>query len=152
MVPGELLGTDGTGAPAVGWILHAVVHNPILLLIWALGERGMSNTVSLVEGVLVENAALVVLTPISSVHWVISNKFELTKAVVTVVGSGSAVDDELLASVWVGELLRAFVRSIANVLSTSVWGKLPGVVWGRDDLSGSNVGFNGPWVAHLGDA
>lgn len=89
----------------------------------------MANAVSLFRGVLVEDAAFVVLLPISWVHWVLTNEFELAEAVVAVVATSGGVDDEFLACLGVRELLRAFVGCEAIVFTAAVRSLFPGILW-----------------------
>ena len=45
IIPSELLGANGPGAPAISWIPHTVVGDPVLLAIWARRETSMPNTI-----------------------------------------------------------------------------------------------------------
>jgi hypothetical protein len=109
-----------------------VVNDPVLAAVRAGGETGVTNTVCFFLGVLVEYTAFVVLLPVLCVHRVWADKFELAKAVVSVVAPGSRVDDEFLPSLGVGELLRAFVGGETVVVSAAIWRLLPGVLGDAD--------------------
>jgi hypothetical protein len=89
--------------------IRTVIYNPILLEIWTLDEAGMANTISLFVWVLIEHAPIILLLPIVRVHGVLAYEFQLAETVVAVVRATAAVDDELLVSLWVGELLRSLV-------------------------------------------
>ena len=118
-----------------------MVNNPILAAIRTLCETGVSDSERFFLGVLVENTALVVLTPIGWVHWVITYELELAEAVVAVVAAGRAVDYECLAGGRVGELLRSFIRGQADVgegRGSAVGCLLPGIR-GRADYGSLRV-------------
>lgn len=86
-----------------------MVHDPVFRTIRTGGEARMTNTISFLGGVLVEDAAFVVLLPVAWVHGIGADELELSETVVPVVAAGGGVDDEFLAGLGVGELLRAFV-------------------------------------------
>lgn len=69
---------------------------------------------------MVKYAAQGVLPPVLDVCGVRAAKLELAEAVVVGVGAGGRVDDEALASLGIGELLRAFIRGQADVERTTV--------------------------------
>lgn len=129
LVPGELLGTDSPLAPTTHVVPHAMVDDPVFAAVRASGEASVAHAVSLFRRVLVEDAALVVLLPVSWVHWVLTNEFELAEAVVAIVATSGGVDDEFLACLGVRKLLRAFVRCEAVVFTATVRSLFPGVFW-----------------------
>jgi hypothetical protein len=98
--------------------------DPVLALVWTLYETGVTNTIRLCSGVLVEDWILV-LAPVGRIHGVSAHKLEECKAIVSVVGAGSAIDDELLARLAVCKLLWSFVGGQAVVRSTAIWSLLP---------------------------
>ena len=108
----------------------------------------MTHAISLRRRVLVEYATLSVLAPVLHVHWVIADKFKLPETVVAVVGARGGVDDEILASLGVRELLGAFVGGKAGIEGAAVWGFLPRLVGGAEELALGEVGGDGPGVVH----
>lgn len=111
----------------------------------------MTHTIGLIASVLVEDAAFVVLAPILRVHRIVAHELQLAEAVVPVVRTGGAVDQEGLVGGWVGELLRAFVGAEALVEGAAVRRLFPGVGGHADDLALGDVGGDGPWVLQFGD-
>lgn len=64
-VPLELLRPDCSRSPSVCWIQHSMVDNPVFRAIGALRKASMTDTICLVQGGLIEDAAFVVLPPIA---------------------------------------------------------------------------------------
>lgn len=95
----------------------------------------MTNAVSALECVLVKDAAFVVFLPVLVIHRVVADELELSEAVVAVVGPCGRVDDELLACLWVRELLGSFVGAEANVFCPAVRRLLPGVCRHAENLA-----------------
>jgi hypothetical protein len=170
LVPGKLLRADSPLAPPTHVVPHTVVHDPVFASIGTCSEAGVTHAISLFRRVLVEDAAFVVLLPVSWVHRIFTNQFELTEAVVAVVATSGGVNDEFLACLGVCELLWAFVRCEAVVFTTAVRGLFPSIfghtaeafvsirnnmtvdTWSLpDDLSLGEVRCDSPWVVHLSD-
>ena len=148
LVPAKLLRPNRPCAPPVRWVPHAVIHNPILTAVSDSCETRINHAISLRRRVLVEYATLSVLAPVLHVHWVIADKFKLPETVVAVVGARGGVDDEILASLGVRELLGAFVGGKAGIEGAAVWGFLPRLVGGAEELALGEVGGDGPGVVH----
>lgn len=86
-----------------------MINDPVFLAIRASREGGVTDAVSFFRWILIKYAALSILSPVLDIHRVRADEFELTKAVITVVGAGSRVNDKVLAGLGVDELLRTFV-------------------------------------------
>lgn len=86
-----------------------MVDDPVLAAVGRGGEAGVADAVRLLQRVLVEDAAFVVLLPVLRVQRVGADEFQLAQTVVAVVAAGGGVDDEFLAGFWVGQLLGPFV-------------------------------------------
>lgn len=111
-----------------------MVHDPVLTPVRAGREARVADTVCLLARVLVKNGVRV-LSPIARIHWVITNKLQLRKAVVTIIRAGGAVDKELLLRLGVDELLWPFVGGQTVVACTAEWCLLPCILWYRNDLA-----------------
>ena len=127
-IPSELLRADRPSSPSTHVIPHTVVDNPVFSTVRAGSETGVAHAISLFHGILVEDAAFVILLPVSWIHGVGTDEFELAEAVVAVVAAGGGVNDKFLACLWVGELLRAFVGGEAVVFAAAVGGLFPCVL------------------------
>lgn len=152
LIPRKLLRADRPRAPPIRRIPHAMINNPVLLPIRALREARMPHTVRVLQRVLVEDAAVVVLAPVLHVHGILADELQLAEAVVAVIGTRGGVDDELLARVRVRELLGPFVGGEAVVDGAAVGRLLPCVFRDAEDHALGKVGGHSPGVGHLSDA
>lgn len=136
-IPSKLLRANSPRSPPAHIIPHTMVDDPVLRAIGAGSETSVADAISLLRGVLVEDAAFVVFLPVTWVHGVWADEFELAEAVVAVVAAGGGVDDEFLACFGVGELLGAFVGGEAVVFAATVGRLFPCVLWhtARDIVS-----------------
>jgi hypothetical protein len=87
----------------------------------------MANTKRFLLWILVEDTTIIILFPPFGVHGIIAHQLELAETVITVVGAGGAVDDELLTCGWVDELFWAFVGRKSVVDGTIVGCSFPSV-------------------------
>jgi hypothetical protein len=62
-----------------------MVDDPILNLVKTRCEARVAHSVGLVEHILVENTAFIVLTPVLCVHGIHSHKLKLSKAITAIV-------------------------------------------------------------------
>lgn len=113
-----------------------MIHDPILHPIRTLRKTRMSNSVRLVPRVLVKDTPLIILPPVLHVHGIITDKLELTEAIITAVGPRGGVDYECLAGSGVCELFRSLVGGEADVEGAAVGGLFPRVGWHAEDLTG----------------
>ena len=117
-----------------------MVNEPILLSVRTRGKACVTDTIGIFQRILIENTAIIVLPPILYVHGIISHKLKLTEAVIPVIGSSGAVDDEVLACAGVNELLGALIRGETDIKRSTVGGFLPWIRGHGEDLSLGEIG------------
>lgn len=110
-----------------------MIHDPILAPIRTLCEARMSDSIRLLQRVLVKHTPLVVFTPVLRVHGVLADEFELAETVVPVIGSSRAVDEEVLPRFGIDELFGSFVGAETDVKGAAVGCLFPGVRGRADD-------------------
>lgn len=101
-----------------------MIHDPILCAVGAFDETGVAYAIHFLFGILVEDGILM-LAPVGRVHGIVANKLQEREAVISVVGAGSAENDELLAGFFVDELLGPLVGGESVVGCSAVWRLLP---------------------------
>lgn len=84
LVPVKLLSANRTGTPAVGRIFHSMIDDPVLGVVGRSGKGRMANTIRRLARVLIEDG-IWVLPPVAGIHWVVTNKLELAKAIVAII-------------------------------------------------------------------
>lgn len=151
-IPRELLCTDRSRRPPIGGILHAMIHNPVLCAVRTLDETCVSHPIRALGWVLIEDGILV-FAPMRWVHGVtVRSEFKEAKAVIAIVRAGGAVNEELLTSAGVGELLRPFIATQSIIVSSAVRRLLPRQTRHRYDLPLGEGACYSVWVLELRDA
>lgn len=148
LVPAKLLCPDRPGTPSVAGIQHAMVHDPILLAVWRRREAGVPDPIRLLLRILVEDATLVVLSPIHDIHRVGAHELQLAEAIVAIVGACARVNDEVLIRLGIDQLLRPFVGRKSIVDRAAIRRLFPCIGRRADDLAIREVGADGVRILH----
>lgn len=125
-----------------------MIDNPVFCAIWALCETSMSNAVYLIKRILVENTTFVILPPILHIHWIVPDKFKLTKTIISVVGTCCGIYDKILTRCRIDKLLRSFIGGQTHIERTTVRRLLPRIRWDTEDLALSEIGTDSPGIIH----
>ena len=126
-----------------------MIHNPILATIWTSREARVTNTIRGLKRILIEDAARRLLGPILRVHRVRPYKLQLAEAVIPIIRTRRAVNDEILVGFRIRELLRPLIRRKPIILLAPIRRLLPRLRRRRDNLPLRQIRRHSPRIRHL---